>query len=474
MRRSAGSTRRAPSCASSSWAAGRGRGDCSAMPALGGDPLEPGPRRTYRHLLAEGTPPKVAITVRRRTPVTEPGVTPPGLRPGGREGEPQARRCRSRVSVPSSASGPVRRSAGSTRRAPSCASSSWAAGRGPGGCSAMPVLGGDPLEPDLGGRIASFSPRHRSLNPNVTPPGLRPGGRKGEPQARRCRSRVSVPSSASGPVRRSAGSTRRAPSCASSSWAAGRGRGGCSAMPALGGDPLEPGPRRTYRQLLAETPVTEPRRYSPPVYDRGAGRASRRRGDAVPASAFPRRPLGRCAGRPARPVGRRHAQARRAGQRLVNRTAPGRPTGPRAAAWQRRREACRSPAHAGVSNDPRQRAPWSAVDRLWQLRLTRRPPWPRAAAPPADGRVEGCAQSSSRLTHGYSLERAAPLECGGRDHVDLLIVSGEAAPESRSCVSAAMMADTRAPWGDPIGAAKMRRRAASRRQSLTRRCRVRS
>ena len=37
---------------------------------------------------------------------------------------------------------------------------------------------------------------HRSLNPNVTPPGLRPGAREGEPQARRCRSRVSVPSSA--------------------------------------------------------------------------------------------------------------------------------------------------------------------------------------------------------------------------------------------------------------------------------------
>ena len=95
------------------------------------------------------------------------------------------------------------------------ASSSWAAGRRGG--SAMPVLGGDPLEPDLGGRTASFSPRHRPLNPNVTPPGLRPGGREGEPQARRCRSRVSVRSSASGPVRRSAGSTRRAQSCASSS-----------------------------------------------------------------------------------------------------------------------------------------------------------------------------------------------------------------------------------------------------------------
>ena len=39
---------------------------------------------------------------------------------------------------------------------------------------------------------------HRSLNLNVTPPGLRPGAREGEPQARRCRSRVSVPSSVVG------------------------------------------------------------------------------------------------------------------------------------------------------------------------------------------------------------------------------------------------------------------------------------
>ena len=39
--------------------------------------------------------------------------------------------------------------------------------------------------------------RPRSLNPNVTPPGLRPGCLEGEPQARRCRSRVSVRSSAS-------------------------------------------------------------------------------------------------------------------------------------------------------------------------------------------------------------------------------------------------------------------------------------
>ena len=49
-----------------------------------------------------------------------------------------------------------------------------------------------------GGRRRRRAPDtgHRSLNPNVTPPGLRPGAREGEPQARRCRSRVSVPSSA--------------------------------------------------------------------------------------------------------------------------------------------------------------------------------------------------------------------------------------------------------------------------------------
>ena len=36
-----------------------------------------------------------------------------------------------------------------------------AAGRGRGDCSVMPALGGDPLDLDLGGRIASFSPRAR-------------------------------------------------------------------------------------------------------------------------------------------------------------------------------------------------------------------------------------------------------------------------------------------------------------------------
>ena len=39
------------------------------------------------------------------------------------------------------------------------------------------------------------------------------------------------------------------------------------------------------------TPVTEPPTSLPPVCDRGRGRASRRRGDAAPASAFRRRPL---------------------------------------------------------------------------------------------------------------------------------------------------------------------------------------
>ena len=77
-------------------------------------------------------------------PSVDPNVTAPGLRPGAREGEPQASRCRSRVSVP-------------------------------------------------------------SVDPNVTAPGLRPGAREGEPQASRCRSRVSV--SVSGPQRRCPRST---------------------------------------------------------------------------------------------------------------------------------------------------------------------------------------------------------------------------------------------------------------------------
>ena len=108
-------------------------------------------------------------------------VTPPGLRPGAREGEPQARRCRSRVSVPSSA-----------------------VERGPGR-SARPVgrrHAGNLVDHHGAARNRrSPSPSctgHRSLNLNVTPPGLRPGAREGEPQARRCRSRVSVPSSVVG------------------------------------------------------------------------------------------------------------------------------------------------------------------------------------------------------------------------------------------------------------------------------------
>ena len=123
---------------------------------------------------------------RRRAPDTghrslNPNVTPPGLRPGAREGEPQARRCRSRVSVPSSA-----------------------VERGPGR-SARPVgrrHAGNLVDHHGAARNRrSPSPSctgHRSLNLNVTPPGLRPGAREGEPQARRCRSRVSVPSSVVG------------------------------------------------------------------------------------------------------------------------------------------------------------------------------------------------------------------------------------------------------------------------------------
>ena len=228
-----------------------------AMPALGGDPLEPGPRRTYRQLLPEGTPPKVAITVRRRTPVTEPR----------------------RYSPRSTTGGPGGRAAG----------------------EAMPF------------------PRQRSLV------GLWAGAQVGRLDP-------------SGAIM-----------CASSSWAAGRGRGDCSAMPALGGDPLEPGPRRTYRQLLPEgtppkvaitvrrrTPVTEPRRYSPRSTTGGPG--GRAAGEAMPCSrvSVPSSVSG--------PVRRSAGSTRRrapscasssSGQRLVDRTAPGRPNGPRAAAWQR-------------------------------------------------------------------------------------------------------------------------------------------
>ena len=80
----------------------------------------------------------LAASFPSRTPVSGPQRHCPRSTTGAREGEPQASRCRSRVSVP-------------------------------------------------------------SVDPNVTAPGLRPGAREGEPQASRCRSRVRV--SVSGPQR---------------------------------------------------------------------------------------------------------------------------------------------------------------------------------------------------------------------------------------------------------------------------------
>ena len=163
---------------------------------------------------------------RRRAPDTghrslNPNVTPPGLRPGAREGEPQATRCRSRVSVPSSAveRGPGRSARPVGRRHAQASR----AGQRPGrtepprgrpdnrGAAAWQWAGSAPSPRRRAPRWRSRRPPravrnrmspspsgtgHRSLNPNVTPPGLRPGAREGEPQARRCRSRVSVPSSA--------------------------------------------------------------------------------------------------------------------------------------------------------------------------------------------------------------------------------------------------------------------------------------
>ena len=96
-----------------------------------------------------------------------------------------------------------------------------------------------------------------SVDPNVTAPGLRPGAREGEPQGE------SMPfprqRSVSGPQRH----------CPRSTTGGAGGRAAGESMPF---------PRQRFRQW---TPTS-----LPPVYDRGRGRASRRRVDAVPASAF--------------------------------------------------------------------------------------------------------------------------------------------------------------------------------------------
>ena len=128
----------------------------------------------------------LAASFPSRTPVSGPQRHCPRSTTGAREGEPQASRCRSRVSVP-------------------------------------------------------------SVDPNVTAPGLRPGAREGEPQASRCRSRVRV--SVSGPQRHCPRSTTGGPG--------GRAARRVDAVPAS-----------AFRQW---TPTS-----LPPVYDRGRGRASRR------------------------------------------------------------------------------------------------------------------------------------------------------------------------------------------------------
>ena len=138
--------------------------------------------------------------------------------------------------------------------------------------------------------------RHRSLNLNVTPPGLRPGAREGEPQARRCRSRVSVPSSA---VER--GQVGRLDPSGAPCWRSRRPPRGCTES-------------EVAVTIGHRTPVTEPQRHSPRSTTGGAG--GRAAGEAMP---FPRQRsvVGRWTGRrsAARPVGRRPAQAPRAGQR---------------------------------------------------------------------------------------------------------------------------------------------------------------
>ena len=257
-----------------------------------------------------------------------PNVTPPGLRPGAREGEPQARRCRSRVSVPSSAveRGPGRSARPVGRRHAQASRAGQRPGRTepPRGDrttgarqrgSGREVRRPPPRELSSPRRRApcwrsrrppravrnrmSPSPSgtgHRSLNPNVTPPGLRPGAREGEPQASRCRSRVSVPSSA---VER--GQVGRLDPSGAPCWRSRRPPRGCTES-------------EVAVTIGHRTPVTEPQRHSPRSTTGGAG--GRAAGEAMP---FPRQRsvVGRWTGRrsAARPVGRRPAQAPRAGQR---------------------------------------------------------------------------------------------------------------------------------------------------------------
>ena len=387
--------------------------DRTAFPArdrpVSGHPTGPGAVARQHRRECVGPPPRELSSPRRRAPrwrsrrppravrnrmspspsgtghrSLNPNVTPPGLRPGAREGEPQARRCRSRVSVPSSAveRGPGRSARPVGRRHAQASR----AGQRPGrtepprgrpdnrGAAAWQWAGSAPSPRRRAPRWRSRRPPravrnrmspspsgtgHRSLNPNVTPPGLRPGAREGEPQARRCRSRVSVPSSAveRGPGRSARPVGRRHAQASRAGQRPGRtepprGRPdnrGAAAWQWAGSapSPRRRAPRwrsrrppRAVRNRMSPSPSgTGHRSLNPNVTPPGL-RPGAREGEpqarrcrsrvSVPSSAVERGP-----GRSARPVGRRHAQASRAGQR-PGRTEPprGRPDNRGTAVWQ--------------------------------------------------------------------------------------------------------------------------------------------
>ena len=180
--------------------------------------------------------------------------------------------------------------------------------------------------------------------------------------------------------------------------AAGRGRGRllCDAGPWRRS--VGPGPRRTYRQLLAEgTPPkvasTVRRRtrslnpnVTPPRSTTG-GSGGRAAGEAMPFPPRQRSLVGLWAGAQVGRLDPSGAVMRKLVV-LANAWWTGPPLVARTVRARRRGSVAGSVPFAGACgrvHNPRQRAPWSAVDRLWQLRLTRRPPWPRAAAPPAAG-----------------------------------------------------------------------------------------
>ena len=192
------------------------------------------------------TEPEVAVTIGHQTPVTEPQRHSPGLRPGAREGEPQARRCRSRVSVPSSVVG-----RGAGRR----------------------------LDP-------SGAAMHKLL---VLANALVGQNRPGEDRTTGARRRGSRRDVRRPPPRELSSPRRRAP-C----WRSRRPPRGCT----------EPEVAVT---IGHQTPVTEPQRHSPRSTTGGAG--GRAAGEAMP---FPRQRsvVGRWTGgrSAARPVGRRPAK----------------------------------------------------------------------------------------------------------------------------------------------------------------------